>query len=318
MITKGIGASTHIDAHNHKFTKEALETMKNSIKNGKYACAIKIEHDLTVMPIGKIIDADVIELSDGEYGLSITQEIFDEILKYNKIGKTWYVQKSLYDNRPFSENIDSEEIKKITVSIDQTNFIQEDFKKLMNLYRDDFSLNTKILIRKSLIPNPEIIINLVTGTFLMMAVKKATDRITDKMADDLSKIYDLIKKIILNTVKYFINKDKPTTYVFVEKNEYILEFIVISQEPNILFEALNLLFRTNINEKIDDFLMFFHNNIDINDISKMQFLYNSELKKWELYYINTITGLSIGSEKCYNHTQTVFQEYKKNMKDKNN
>ena len=179
-------------------------------------------------------------------------------------------------------------------------------------------MNTKILIRKSLIPNPEIIINLVTGTFLMMAVKKATDRITDKMADDLSKIYDLIKKIILNTVKYFINKDKPTTYVFVEKNEYILEFIVISQDPNILFEALNLLFRTNINEKIDDFLMFFRNNIDINDISKMQFLYNSELKKWELYYINTITGLSIGSEKCYNHTQTVFQEYKKNMKDKNN
>ena len=79
-----------------------------------------------------------------------------------------------------------------------------------------------------------------------------------------------------------------------------------------------MLFRTNINEKIDDFLMFFRNNIDINDISKMQFLYNSELKKWELYYINTITGLSIGSEKCYNHTQTVFQEYKKNMKDKNN
>lgn len=311
MIKKAIGASTHLDAHNQKLTKEDLEKIKDDIKNGKYAGAIKIEHDLTVMPIGKVIDADIIKLEDGEYALFIIQEIFDETFGEckNETGETWFIQKSIYDNRPFLEDIEDEKIKNIQIRIDQCNFKKEDYQKLINLYINEYNLEAGYIMRKSLIPDPEIVIAFAAGTFL--------SKLVEKMTDDLSKIYDLIKKVVMNTVKYVINKERPITYVLIEKNEYILEFIVITKEPNILFEALNILFTNNIREKIDNFLIFFSNDdIGIKDISKIQFLYDIKLKQWQLHYVNTITGISIGSEKCYKHTQNCILNMSEKMKQK--
>lgn len=315
MIRKGIGASTHLDAHNQKLTKDDLERIKDDIKNGKYAGAIKIEHDLTVMPIGKVIDADIIKLEDGEYALFITQEIFDETFGEckNETGETWFIQKSIYDNRPFLEDIEDEKIKNIQIRIDQCNFKKEDYQKLINLYINEYNLEACYIMRKSLIPDPEIVFAFLTGTFL----GKLIEKMTEKMTDDLSKIYDLIKKVVMNTVKYVINKERPITYVFIEKNEYILEFIVITKEPNVLFEALNILFTSNIREQIDNFLNFFNNDdINIKNISKIQFLYDIKLKQWQLHYVNTITGISIGSEKCYKHTQNCISDMSEKMKQK--
>lgn len=56
MILKGIGATTHIDKHNCRMTKEALEDFAKDINEGKYAPGVGIEHDPSIMPIGKVIE----------------------------------------------------------------------------------------------------------------------------------------------------------------------------------------------------------------------------------------------------------------------
>ncbi|MFG6062188.1 hypothetical protein, partial [Salmonella enterica] len=78
---QGIAATTHVDSHGMKISKEALDQLAEDIKKGESVPAIHIEHDTTLPPIGKVIDGLVEKRKDGEYQLVITQELFDKQLE---------------------------------------------------------------------------------------------------------------------------------------------------------------------------------------------------------------------------------------------
>ncbi len=76
MEIRGIGSTTHRDLHGHKLTKEDLEILaKQHYGDGKVK--ISQEHDPTIPPSGKWLDAWVEPTEDGEYQLAVVGEIFE-------------------------------------------------------------------------------------------------------------------------------------------------------------------------------------------------------------------------------------------------
>lgn len=293
MIVKGIGATTHIDKHNCMIAKEALEDAVKDINEGLYAIGVGIEHDSTIMPIGKVISGKMVKFKDGEYGIEIEQELFDEYQVFNdETGEKWYIAKSQRDVRPFADT-QAEDIHNIKVSIDPVNFSKTDCENLLNFYEQECLFDTEYFMRKSVIPDPEIIFTLVAGTIAAMTGKKITEHLTD----DIVKLYELIKKAVLKTVKCCKQSYRPITYVIRENSSYLMELVVVTEIPDILFEALQNEKLSQIEAKIETFT----NNFNI-DIAKVQCLYNIEGQEWIINYVSTRDGKVIGSEKCYKKT----------------
>lgn len=72
---KGIIASTNVDSVGDRFTKEAILSMIEQSKNNYIR--VTYEHDPRKIPIGRIIDTQLIEFDDGNFGIENTFEIFD-------------------------------------------------------------------------------------------------------------------------------------------------------------------------------------------------------------------------------------------------
>lgn len=293
MIFKGIGATTHVDKHNCRITKEALENAAKDINESTYAVGVGIEHDPTIMPIGKVINGKIIRLKDGEYALEIEQELFQEYQIYrDESDVKWYITESSMDIRPFADT-QVENIEKIKISIDPVNFSHSDFEGLMDFYKKECLLDTECFMRKSVIPDPEIVLTLMTGTIAVMAGKK----IADQVANDIAKIYELIKKVVLETVKRCKKGNRPITYVVKENNSYLMELVVVTDKPEILFEALSSDKIYQVETEVEEFVKNF--NVEI---AKLQCIYDIEKQKWTVNYASTKDGKVIGSEKCYRKT----------------
>lgn len=67
--------TTHLDAHNERLALSALKDGKRSAS--EYYLPVLFEHDPRIPPIGRIIDAEIVEMDDGEYALDATYELFD-------------------------------------------------------------------------------------------------------------------------------------------------------------------------------------------------------------------------------------------------
>ena len=68
-------ATTHLDNHNQRFSRQALESMVKQI-NKQYV-PMGIEHDPRVPPIGRAISAKPEQADDGEYRVVATTEVFE-------------------------------------------------------------------------------------------------------------------------------------------------------------------------------------------------------------------------------------------------
>lgn len=107
-------------------------------------------------------------------------------------------------------------------------------------------------------------------------------------------------------VKYIKPSNRPVTYVMKENRGYILELLVRTADPNVLFQALSP-------EKISTFINDVDRAKDVIDepTYKIQFIYNEEKSSWEFNYLSTSTGKVIGSEKCYKRTMKLSSEFLK-------
>jgi len=72
---RGYVATTHRDSRGHKFTKEDLKQMLDQIR--KRTQPIFRQHRINEPPVGKIIDAKLEKLKDGEYGILAIVEFYD-------------------------------------------------------------------------------------------------------------------------------------------------------------------------------------------------------------------------------------------------
>lgn len=98
-ITTGIASTTHIDRHNERMAKSALEGMAEQIKK-KFIPQL-IEHDPN-QHIGVILYGEVFQLKDGEYALGIVSGLFEtnkeiEKFKTGQSNNVWHDYKKYLD-----------------------------------------------------------------------------------------------------------------------------------------------------------------------------------------------------------------------------
>lgn len=70
-IIEMIGATTHLDRENHRFSKTAFEKAAVEYRTRKRKDPLLIEHDLTLGILGVILKQECVKLADGEYGLKV-------------------------------------------------------------------------------------------------------------------------------------------------------------------------------------------------------------------------------------------------------
>lgn len=303
MKVKAIMATTHVDRHNMKITKEALESGVRQI-NGDYALVFNLEHDVTLPPIGKVIEAGIEQLEDGEYQLVATNEVFEN-LKEIKMpdGVTLLEQESSTDHRPFigSEMQTTDEIE---IHYDMVNF--ESKQKLNQFIQDlksvaDFKERT--IARKAFIPDPQLIITFTSGIIAYLTgqkvVEKVADKLIDPVLDDVAKLYPLIKSAISGMLRYAIPKNRPITYVFLAPGQPTIEFVARTNNPDLVMSAV-------LQENIKESFSKAEELRQTVQAVKVQFLLNAD-GNWTFNYLLTNIGKVIGTPESYSRRARVLE-----------
>lgn len=315
MKIEGIGATTHVDRHNMKFTKGALEKLADDINNGSKAAGVGLDHDVTVPPMGKVSSAYVEKRKDGEYQIIITQNIFDQYTKLElPDGLIVYKEELPDDKRPFSLNNYEDVPKKLLIHTDHVNFeTEKEYDEFIKDVKEAGEFEEEEYFRKSVLPDPELLITLTHGLITYLAGKKiidkTADKIIDKMTDDISNAYDALKKAVLSYAKYAIPKNRPITYIFEVPGDPIIEFIVRTTDANI---ALSAILPDNISscfKKADHLLHSL-------TAEKIQYILNDN-QEWEFNYLLTKNGEVIGTPASHKRREKRMELLKQNVKDKN-
>lgn len=300
MILKGIAATTQVDAHNTRIALEALEAAAENIVHGKYVPSVGVEHDPTIMPIGKVVNAYVEKINNNDYALYCEQDMFSAY-SMERDGAKFVIQKSLIDDRPLTTSF-LEQREKLLIQTDFVNFkSREDAAAFLKGLSDEYDIETGYCGRKSAIPDPELVFQLLETTvnclFIYLTsktvIEKVGNHIIDYALSELDDLYAFIKKAIISAAKQFIPANRPVTYIFTGKHEFVIELVVQTTNPNIAIEAISEEKLISVVSEIDNLKKHF------SSFSKIQLVYNTETGQWEFNYIATDKGEVIGTEKSY-------------------
>lgn len=306
MKIKAIAATTYVDLHNMKMSKEVLESMVEQVNNKEQAISVGIEHDLMVAPIGKIISAKLISIGDGEFAVETEQEIFDTLGVKTINGQNFLVSGSLEDKRPFVNRNDTQDL--LSISVDPMNLggYSEFETYRSDVIKDGVTIDINTHIRKSFIPDPEVIIylgNLIVGSAFIKAIAKSVgEELAKKISQDLVGLYDSLKIFSKKYATACLPKGKEILYMFVLQDVFVVEMIMINPNPTDfeihLAEAkiIDCIFRAcNINKQIS--------------LNKIQFLLQGN--EWVVHFICDSNGLVMTSNKAYERQKARISQLNK-------
>ena len=137
----------------------------------------------------------------------------------------------------------------------------------------------------------------VKGVFIYLAskpvIEKVGNHIIDHALSEFDGLYAFVKKAIISAAKRFIPANRPVTYVFTGKYEFVIELVVQTTNPNIAIEAICEEKLISVVSEIENLKKHFSSFV------KIQLVYNTETGQWEFNYIATEKGEVIGTEKSY-------------------
>lgn len=299
-------STTHADRHGTQMSKEALISALKFI-NGDVKPRLGIEHDMTVPPMGRINDADIKQGEDGEFYLVGFREYY-EVREAITLKNGSVLIKERFEDEQFKfVEVEREPVEKTKILVDRTNFNSyQDAENFINELREenDLEFDTLDLMRKSLIPDPEVVIELSKVAALYFIGKellpKITGKISEDIAEDISKLYKLFKSTIIKTAKSVIPKNRPITYLVRINGDINIELIVISPKPNDLAIAITKEKLKSVVSQIESFNGLF-------GIDKIQFILNEE-GEWVFNYALTSKGEALGIEKAFDKRDKLFKE----------
>lgn len=308
-------SSSHMDKHGTVMTKEALESTLKFI-NGNRKPRLGLDHNQTFPPLGRINNGEVIQGEDGAHYLIADQEYFDTIEKMTLPNGITLIRESFSgENFPFAE-CKIKPIEKTEILYDSINF--ENHKKSKDFVQDlkekcEIDFNVAEFMRKSLIPDPEIIIKFteILGIALGIGLRKIPEKLGEEIGNDLVKVYNLIKRTIIKSTSELIPKNKPIHFIVeipIEKS--LVELVVTTRNPDIAINAYKKEILSQLKHEIEIAVTNFN-------AEKIQYLY-TEGKNWELNYLLTKDGKVIGTEKSFKRRDDFFQEMVKVQKEKEN
>ncbi|WP_019912427.1 hypothetical protein [Paenibacillus sp. HW567] len=293
MTIQRLLATTHVDRHGMVMSKEALDQTAAQI-NGPVAVGIGIEHDITLPPIGKLVKSEVRQLPDGEYGVYGEYLLYDpnETKKISLPNGESAIVDTWADKRPFVDKYE-ETPSEIHYSFDPTNFeSKEAIAIFQQELQEDGPYQQDMLIRKSLIPDPELIIKLSQNAveFLIahQLLKKVGQQLAADTSEDIAKIYKSIRNAAIKYAKYCIPKNRPIAYVLVIPGTPAKEFVIKTADPANVSEAIQL-------EKLSSAIDEAERLHEALDAQKIQFLLTED-GEWKFNYMLTTSGSVVGTE----------------------
>lgn len=301
MIRKQIIATTGKDRHNQLIPEEELLVITQKINEGNASIRLGVEHDPTLLPIGKIVKAKMISINENE--IAIEAEIDEFINDFDQMmgpcGDTWYMGESKLDTRPFVQN--TYDYKgNILFSINPIYFQNQDFEFIKRTLEQE-EIKVEENVQKAFSPEVQLVIEVVEGLLFFLLFKKSTDKITDAIADDIVKLYSLLKKGIS---LFFNNISKHCKKVVVlSAPNSPIELVVCADDANLVINAYEKLEKLDIQSEIQKYETYFGDTID-----KIQYLYTKEDNEWKVNYFTTKSGKSVGTEKCYLRATTMYNK----------
>lgn len=304
MVRKQIIASNDVDRQNEQMADKVLFEIAESINKNEYVMRMGLNHDISIMPVGKVIKGTVINMQDDILGLEA--QIDDFMYEFYKIigpdKQVLYTASSSLDKRPFIE-YEADVKDKITVLLSPLNFVDNEYQELKNVINDECGALVEDSIKKSFVPDPEIVIQMFIGTMIYLTTEKTAHKASEKLAevisDDVVKVYDNLKKIIVYIGKKII-APKETTYVLTEAEQDI-ELVIITSNPEDVLNAIEIASDGYISSQTEKYRRYLGDTLN-----KIQFLYCAETKKWEVNYMLTNTGQVIGSERNYRKAVKLY------------
>lgn len=306
MIRKQIVATTEIDKQGQHFSVDALERYANAFSNQPDVPRMSINHDSTLLPIGKTLSGKLVQMNNGEIGLEVLIDDFAD--KFEAVsgpgGEKLYCAHSNEDQRPFKDFQFNDE-QKLTIMLNPLHFSKDDYKEVSDYLINQCNARIETTIAKSWMPDPEIVINLVSVYLIGLMGKeiltKTTEKLSDSISDDLVKSYTVIKKVI-KLLAEKLSSFHQTTYIFADPNQPI-ELVIRAKKAETVIFALDTAKDSCIAAKYKEFVKYTNDSI-----KKMQFVYDEKNGKWEFTYLCTDSGKVIGTEACYKRTMKMYHE----------
>jgi hypothetical protein len=289
-------ASTHPDLHGTIITKAALEGFAKHV-NGPCPPYMGVEHDPTIPPMGKVLDAQVVAAEDGHYELLHTMEIFSTPTPVATLGgQQLLIQGSTSDRRPFAGSLPGSPKDVLSVRYDPINFLsQKERDFFLAECREEGPVEKKEMTQKSIIPEPTLYITLTTVVLKCLAAKKLLDKAVDKLLDpvfdDLSKIYPHVKKIVISYAQNIRSEQRVVNYIISAPGDPNVEFAAKTDNPTKLLESL-------ISSKLRAAVGESEELKDAFNAVKVQYLL-AEDGTWRLNYLLTATGETIGTPESF-------------------
>lgn len=305
MIRTQIIATSGVDSQNQQLSLKVLTEYAESFSSKSAATRMGINHDCTMLPVGKVLSGSLRQLDNGETALEVLIDDFADSFSSceGPNGEVLYFAESSCDSRPFVD-FQSEPQNELTVMLNPLNFGEEDYSEIAAYLCNQCDAKVETTIAKSLLPDPEIVFSFVTGyliaTLGKQTLNKTTDKLADAISDDLMKCYTSIKAAISQIAKK-IKSQGQTAYIFTEPNQPA-ELVVKARKGDTVLMALDLLKEYDIFHKIQQF-----NDYTNGNLKKIQFVYDEAEGKWEMSYLTTITGQVIGTEKNYKRTVQMYR-----------
>ena len=303
MIIEGTLATTHLLADGYCLAKQVLDDWAFEINEAEWALPGNLEHDLTLPPIGKSISAEVKRLEDGEYALEARYEIFENpvelMLSNGSIGFLWQSQQ---DFRPF-KSAEPDRSGSFVVSYSNRGFSdpngENDFLALVN-QKPKFESSPGPIIRRSVDPEALLLVLLpFLGVVGAVTAQKLADRISDRFADELLDLYEIIRAGVIGLAKDRIDHFRSVTVVATSRGTPEVEFVAKVNDPTRVISALT---QEQLGGAIDRAIDLFEST----DARKVQFILN-ESAEWDFNFLLTGSGKVIGSEASYTRQVTEIE-----------
>ena len=300
MLRKRIIAATGIDRQNQNISASELANVAEYLTENPQSVRMSVNHDITVLPMGKVIGAKLIETPDE----TVLEALIDEfVYEFDKVmgpdGTVIFCGQSKIDCRPFVQYGESSS-NNLSFSLNPIHFSEEEFMAVMDEFQE-YGIEIKTTIQKAWSPGIEVLIITVKGVLIYLITKKTLDKLADEVSSDIVKCYSLIKKGIMSLFRKF-SKHKEKTLILSEPDQPI-ELIVRSKDAETVMIAFEKLSESSILELVQKYESFLNDEID-----KIQFIYTDKNKNWKLNYLTTKSGKSIGTYECYKQAVHMYEK----------
>lgn len=204
-IVRSRVATTHIDRHNERLAREALEGMARDA--AEHYIPVMWNHDIRHPPLGRIVSAEVVALEDGEYALETITECWEQ-------GDT--VESLRGDGRRWLRLRIDDDYERFVVRYDRT-FLDEDGWALVQDIAALSGAEPQQEGKKALEPVSTLVI--AVGAFALGSIASEFFR---KLGSD---VYDALK----NRLKTFLERNPG--------REFLVDFEMVVESEGRRFEA---------------------------------------------------------------------------------